>query len=109
MAWTTQKNRATNIPNNSLPIALYDVNKKKLVGIFVSKTICCKYVFAGLHNINKLTILSNSIRQKSRFKNEGFLYTVRTANEQQCLILGDKEYIILNGYAEPKKYDMNKF
>lgn len=111
MSWKgSPKNKGLKmILNNNLPITLYDVNNKNVVGIFISKTHCSKYVFAGLHNSTKMSTICNSLRQKSRFKSNGFLYTIRTANEQQCLILGDQEYIILNGYAAPKNYNMNKF
>jgi hypothetical protein len=100
------KDNGNHISNPVLPITLYDVNTKKVVGIFKTKTLCSNYIFAETHNCNHITRITASISKKVRIKSNGLLLTVRTANPEQVLILGDFNYIIMNGYKEPRVSDM---
>jgi hypothetical protein len=100
------KNNGNKISNPVLPATLYDVNTKKVVGIFKTKTLVAKYIFAEAHNCQSITRITASISKKVRIKSDGLLLTVRTANPEQVLILGDRDFIILNGYKEPRNTDM---
>jgi hypothetical protein len=98
--------RGVGISNPVLPITLYDVSVKKAVGIFKNKTLCAKYIFGDVHQSTMLSRITQSVRRKSRIHTEEFIYTARMSNEEQKIILGDKNFVILNGYKEPKGYNM---
>lgn len=90
-------------------IALYDANAKKLIGVFSTSTLVAKYIFKEEHDMNKTSRTSTSWAQKNKLNHNGMTYAIRTANEEQKLILGTNEYIILNGYKEPTIANMMSF
>jgi hypothetical protein len=94
------------IKNPILPITLYDALLQKVVGVFKTKNICGKYIYGDLHNCNLSKNISTYIKRKTRFKIGDLKYAVRTANEEQKAILGDLDFVILNGYNQPKKNTM---
>jgi hypothetical protein len=90
-------------------IALYDANAKKLIGVFSTSTLVAKYIFEDEHDMNKTSRTCSSWAQKNKINHNGMSYAIRTANEEQKLILGTNEYIILNGYKEPTIPNMSSF
>lgn len=98
--------KGANILNPVLPITLYDVSVKKVVGIFKNKTLCAKYIFGDVHNSTMLSRITQSVRRRCRIHTQEFIYTARMSNEEQKIILEDKDFVILNGYKEPKGYNM---
>lgn len=90
-------------------IALYDAKAKKLIGVFSSSTLVAKYIFKEEHDTNKTSRTSTAWAQKNKINHKGMAYAIRTANEEQKLILGTNEYIILNGYKEPTIANMSSF
>ena len=100
-------NKTSNqIPNLVLPITLYDVSVKKAVGVFKNKTLCAKYIFGDVHNSTMMSRITQSVRHKVRIHTQEIIYTARMSNDEQKIILGDKDFVILNGYKEPKGYNM---
>jgi hypothetical protein len=90
-------------------VALYDAKAKKLIGVFSTSTMVAKYIFKEEHDMNKTSRTITSWAQKSKLNHNGMSYAIRTANEEQKLILGTNEYIILNGYKEPTIANMMSF
>jgi DNA-binding transcriptional ArsR family regulator len=90
-------------------VALYDANAKKLIGVFSTSTLVAKYIFKDEHDMNKTSRTSTAWAQKNKVNHHGMSYAIRTANEEQKLILGTNEYIILNGYKEPTIANMSSF
>ena len=89
--------------------SLYDVTLKKLIGVFNSASLVAKYVHKDLYNESLVAKVYNSWKNRGRFKFNNMVYTVRTATKEQVEILGEKEYIILNGYRIPNSNSMKSF
>jgi hypothetical protein len=90
-------------------IALYDAIAKKLIGIFTTSTLAAKYIFKDQHNNRKTSRISTSWCQKNKIYYNEMAYALRTANEEQKLLLGTNEFIIVNGYEEPTMSNMRSF
>lgn len=89
--------------------SLYDVTLKKLIGVFNSASLVARYVHKDLYNESQIAKVYSSWKNKGRFKFNNMVYTVRTATKEQIEILGEKEYIILNGYRIPNSNSMKCF
>lgn len=89
--------------------SLYDVTLKKLIGVFNSASLVARYVHKDLYNESLVAKVYNSWKNRGRFKFNNMVYTVRTATKEQVEILGEKEYIILNGYRIPNSNSMKSF
>jgi len=90
-------------------VALYDAKAKKVIGVFSTSTMVAKYIFKEEHDMNKTSRTSTAWAQKNKLNHNGMSYAIRTANEEQKLILGTNDYIILNGYKEPTIANMSSF
>jgi hypothetical protein len=90
-------------------IALYDAKAKKLIGVFATSGLVAKYIFKEEHDTNKTSRTSTSWAQKNKLNHNGMAYAIRTANEEQKQLLGENEYIIVNGYEEPTMSNMRSF
>ena len=90
-------------------IALYDAKAKKLIGVFATSSLVAKYIFKEEHDMNKTSRTSTSWSQKNKLNHNGMAYAIRTANEEQKQLLGEDEYIIVNGYEEPTIANMSSF
>lgn len=90
-------------------VSLYDANAKKLIGVFSTTTLVAKYIFQEAHTNRQTSRTSTAWCAKTKINYNGMAYAVRTANEEQKLILGTNEYIILNGYKEPTIANMMSF
>lgn len=92
--------------NNDRPIALYNCEKKELIGLFKSQVLVSMYLYKERrHNIYA------SLKNKWKMKNTVFDFPVaaRWCNNQQVNLLGSENYKILNGYYEPHYYQMKQF
>jgi len=89
--------------------SLYDVTLKKLIGVFDSASLVARYVHKDLYNETLCGKIYQSWKNKGRFKFNNMVYTVRTATKEQIEMLGDKQYIILNGYRIPNAKSMKGF
>jgi len=86
----------------SNPCALYNADKKELVGLFKSRGYAAKYIF-GYRNQTFIQIVVkcvakklnlNPIRTKLSYK-----VALRNLNREQKELLGSKSYHMLNGYG----------
>lgn len=85
--------------NNVNILVVYDCSKQKPIGVFRTLSLCARYLKVGPGGADETTIhysLKNKGRiQKSRFD---FKVTVRMANDEFKKILGDKDFVIFDGY-----------
>lgn len=92
------------ITDTYIPCAIYNVNKKELVGIFYSQKLAAKFIYAHklMHDGNRVAY---SIQNKSVIspKNSVLDYsvTVRNANPAQREELGIEKYVLRDGYIAP--------
>jgi hypothetical protein len=86
--------------------SLYDVALKKLIGVFDSLSSIGRYVHKDVHNSHQDKKVYMSWRNKGKFKWDNMVYTVRTATKEQIEMLGDKQYVIFNGYRIPNLTSM---
>lgn len=91
-------------------IAVYNSDRKELVGIFCSGVLCAKYLFKQTSTRFK-TKIWNGLRDKNKIKETVFDFNVvlRRANESQISELSDFCYIIRDGYEPPCAQFMQTF
>ena len=93
-------------------VALYNANKKELIGLFSLKCLAEKYLYMErafkVKNGNRIT---KAIMTKGKIMNSRFDFpvAVRYTNEKQDEMLGSEDYLIVNGYPEPLKVQMNYY
>jgi hypothetical protein len=95
---------------DSRPVAVYDVDDKKLVLLFRNAHLCAKYI-----SNNKVIVINITlyISNKGKCHKNRFDRTIcfRTANDSQIEILGDYDYKILDEryYKEDTINVLSKF
>jgi len=93
------------------PIALYNTEKKELIAVFKYKILAARYIFEK-YDCYKAQRVEESIKNLGCI-NKGTIFdfkvTFRYANSKQIELLGDKEYIIMDGYPEAIKTRMIGF
>jgi hypothetical protein len=96
------------------PMAVYDIQTKKVVGLFSDKYLLIRYLFCCTtyqQVASKRAVIKYSIHHRGRIhKNAlGFTTTIRYCNEAQKLELGDAPYLIMKGYREADPDHMKRF
>ena len=88
---------------NERPIAIYNCEKKELIGLFSKCSLVGRYLFEP--NIaNRTMKVIDRLRRKSSVKKCSlftFPVAVRYCNESQAHLLGESDYVILSSYPEP--------
>lgn len=81
------------------PLAVYDTEKKQLIGIFSSLRNTAKYLH-GHNYALKENIMRSALRRKSKFKvsTVSCMVTLRIANKIQLEKLQDNHYVLNDGY-----------
>lgn len=89
-----------------MEIALYNTDKKELIGVFKSLALASRYVFNEVSTWNNSRIWNAHAYKTRLYKNTKFKFpiAVRLANEKQALMLGNKQVIILNNYPAMPSY-----
>ena len=92
------------------PIAIYNCEKKELVGLFKVKTFAARYLYNGNGGRNVLKIV-NALNRRSRIKDTSFDFpiVVRACTQEQKELLSEGDFTILNGYPEPTHWQMKGF
>lgn len=84
--------------NYTFPIAVYNCDKKNVIGLFNSFTLAARYLF---NDPIKARNLNSGLRLKCRVTTPIAKVAVRACNEEQRKELGDNDFIILNDYPMP--------
>jgi hypothetical protein len=93
------------------PIAIYNAKKKELIGIFRYKVSVARYIYKN-YNCDKSHYVEYCLKRNGRIIKDlvfDFKVALRYANELQIDMLGNREYIILNGYYSPTETRMEGF
>lgn len=96
------------------PVALYNCDKRELVGLFETKALAEKYLLLENKEKKSKGFVGHSIRVKGKIKGlTEYPVTARYCNGEQRKELGSKEYLIKNGYSNPiynqmKGYDSTR-
>ena len=93
------------------PIAIYNAKKKELIGIFRYKVSVARYIYKN-YNCDKNHYIEYCLKRNGRIIKDlvfDFKVALRYANELQIDMLGNREYIILNGYYSPTETRMEGF
>ena len=87
--------------DTSTPCALYNAEKKELIGLFKSRILAAKYLGGKVtKNMIYHSIANNDgIRASSNPLNVRL--AARNVNPAQRELLGDKPYLMFNNYPEP--------
>lgn len=93
--------------NQDQSVVLYNAEKQEIVGIFKTQGLTARYIFP-LIGSTRTRRICDTLKLKTRICNSdlGFKVALRFAKNEQLEILGDKDYVILNGYKEPNKIFM---
>jgi len=88
----------------SYEVAIYNADKKELVGVFKTMKICSKYIFEGVERNYHQAKLHDHVREKFYIQNTRFDFTVaiRVANAKQLERLKDDPLFIERNYPKPK-------
>jgi hypothetical protein len=91
------------IPNEGRPVALYNADKKELIGVFSSAKVADMYLYVTAKG-GRGGVVSSYLAQKKRIKNSifGFPVAVRYANEAQLIVLSGQDSVVMDGYPMPK-------
>jgi hypothetical protein len=83
-------------------IALYNTNKKELIGVFRTFAVASRYVFSEASNWNSNRIWNAYHLRGKLHKNTIFDFpvAVRIANEKCLELLGNKDIYINDGYPK---------
>src|SRR5438045_3920139 len=87
---------------DDLPIALYNSDKKELVGVFATKSLVGKYIYPLMDGEKRAGYIKYYAKSKTKIRNAslGFNAVLRTASSSQIQELAGCEYKIYNGYIE---------
>jgi len=88
------------------PIAIYNSDKKELIGLFAELMLVAKYLRPT--DVSKMySNLSDALYRKGAVRKTIFSFriAIRFANDNQINLLGDKKVFIMNNYPE---FDSNK-
>lgn len=89
---------------NEKVIAIYNVDKKELVGIFSSAKLVSAFLFIE-KGCNGITKVSSILKNKAvpRKTSLPFKVTLRYANKEQIETIGSSDYLIMDGYEDTLK------
>jgi len=92
------------------PIAVYNCDKKELIGIFRTVTLTGRYLFPHYFG-HKVRTIYYCILHKSNPRDTifNFRVAVRRISREQEKLIGDADYIIVGNYPQPKQIQMNGF
>jgi hypothetical protein len=85
--------------DTSTPCAIYNAEKKELIGLFKSRILAAKYLGVKTQMIYNSIAYNNGIRASSNPLNVRL--AARNVNPAQRELLGDKVYLMFNNYPEP--------
>ncbi len=85
--------------DNSTPCAIYNAEKKELIGLFKSRTLAAKYLGVKKQMVYNSIANNDGIRASSNPLNVRL--AARNVNPAQRELLGDKVYLMFNNYPEP--------
>jgi len=90
------------------PVALYNTEKKELIAIFKYKIHVARYIFKkyDCYKAQRIESTMRCLGCISKGTIFDFKVTLRYANDKQIEMLGDNNYIILQGYPSPIKTRM---
>lgn len=95
------------------PIALYNTEKKELIGVFKEFTVLAKYLFPHYKDYDSIRRkIANSLTNQKRFKCSIFEFevTCRYAKKQYTDELGEHDFFVIEGYPTPNIKGMsNKY
>lgn len=96
--------------NYTYPIAIYNCEKKELIGLFKTVTFATRYLFngAGGKKINSIMYALNS-RRKITNSSFNFSIAVRACTQEQKDLLSNHDFIIVNDYPKPPLWQMKGF
>jgi len=87
--------------NNEIPCAIYNKEKKELIGLFSTRSLASKYLFVDKDS----TKIGHIIKRKSvLYARRNLLnidIVIRNLNELQKEELGSQKFIIRQGYTNP--------
>lgn len=98
------------------PVALYNVDKKELIGVFINVRAASKYIHDHDYCIKEKTLRLSMLR-KAKFESKklGCTVTLRIANTKQKEFISKEPYIIFPGYPKlsaglsiAKEFDSSK-
>lgn len=98
------------VVNQDQSVVMYNADKQEIVGIFKTQGLTARYIFPlGTGGRNRR--ICDTFKLKTRIANSdhGFKIALRFAKPEHIELLGDKDYIILNGYKEPNKVSMGGY
>ncbi len=87
-----------------IPVAVYNSDKKELVGIFATQVLVGKYLFECGENYKSKKV-NGALRYKSKLSNTIFDFKVslRYANESQVSLLSEMDFVMMDGYPSPSR------
>jgi hypothetical protein len=96
---------------NDTPIVAYNADKQELIGIFFDGSFVRRYFYQNDPNLKSSKNISSFVMRKGKLKDTlfDFFVALRYANNEQIEMLGDKDYVILNGYPIPSSSTMKCF
>ena len=88
----------------STPCALYNADKKELIGLFNSRQLASKYIYGTKTKLSNISVIIN---KKTRIRASSNLLNVtiagRNLNDNQKELLGNKPFVIVGDYKQPPK------
>lgn len=93
------------------PVSLYNCSNQELIGIFKYKVLAARYVFKN-YNSDKIQLIENCLKNNGRIRKDlifDFKIALRYSTDAQIEMLKENDFIILNGYYQPKSTTMNGF
>lgn len=97
----TGKNKILN--DDEYSIAVYNTVEKKCIGLFINTKLVAKYLFNTKDDrYNNPSRLLNNIRLKAKVTKTklGIIIALRRCNLDQQQLLGEKDYLIFDGYPK---------
>lgn len=90
------------ITDNVKAIALYNAEKKELMGIFARCSYVVKYLLETPNDTDQRKVYK-ALERKSKLENTGFIFPVaiRYASKQQIEMLEGKQFKIMGEYPVP--------
>lgn len=89
---------------NNRPMAIYNADKKELIGIFQHQISVGKFLFPD-GSYNRQRMFGEYVRRKFKSRATRFPFPVafRNASDEQVELLGNAEYLLMEGYSSWNK------
>jgi len=87
-----------------IPCAIYNTDKKEIVGLFKTRAYASKYIFGFKNNVTIKYIISAITDKKNltpKITQLPYKIAIRNLTETQKLTLGEADFVILNNYEKP--------